>query len=70
MHTKQQVMDILASHGIKMNVTRCGCCGRPTVSFEYNGDLILDDEYYYCFQMIPGDYLFAEDDIWDKMEDE
>jgi len=37
------VKKILLSHGIKMKIEGCGCCGSPGVSFEYNGEKIIDN---------------------------
>ena len=46
-----KVKEILASHGIEMNVHGCGCCGSPSVKFIYNG-LEIIDEYDAGFKMV------------------
>lgn len=39
-----RMMAILKEHGIEMAVDGgCGCCGAPTVSFRYRGEVILDE---------------------------
>ena len=40
---------ILDQYGIKLSIRGCGCCGSPTVSFEHNGEVILDDEDCFDF---------------------
>ena len=51
MDTKEQVIKILSEHGIKMSIGGCGCCGSPWVSFEYNGEMIVNDEESFSFNM-------------------
>lgn len=67
---KQQVMDILAEHGIKMNVTGCGCCGSPTVSFEHDGKLVVDEEDQFGFEMMPSNIESNECETWHKIDEE
>ena len=43
----KKVVEILKSHGIKMKIGGCGCCGSPWVSFEYNGEVIVDEVEYF-----------------------
>ena len=42
-HNIARANEILRSHGIKMIVGGCGCCGSPQVEFEY-GDLKFEAE--------------------------
>lgn len=47
MNTEEQiehVKKILLSHGIKINIGGCVCCGSPWVKLEYNGQIILDED--------------------------
>lgn len=41
--TLLEIQTILASHGIRMRVSACGCCDSPWVRFEYRGQEIADD---------------------------
>ena len=36
---------ILREAGIEMHVAGCGCCGSPTVHFEFNGDEVISDDF-------------------------
>lgn len=41
-----EVKKILKDHGMKIFIDGvCGCCGAPRVKFEFNGKIILDDDY-------------------------
>lgn len=42
MENIEVVKSILEKNGIQMNVGGCGCCGSPSVSFLYKGELILE----------------------------
>lgn len=48
-----RIKAILEQHGIRMSVSGCGCCGSPTVSFEYNGEKILDEADDASFTTFP-----------------
>ena len=39
----RRVADLLESHGFRIEVGGCGCCGSPWLKLEYQGELILDD---------------------------
>ena len=52
---KEKVKEILLSHGIKMTIGGCGCCGSPWVSFVYNGQTICDDCENFRITMINND---------------
>ena len=42
--SKIKIEEILKEHGIKMSIGGCGCCSSPWVSFEYKGEMIINDE--------------------------
>ena len=42
----KRVSEILESHGAKILVSGCGCCGSPTVRFEYRGEKVTGDDKY------------------------
>lgn len=49
---QEKVKAILLSHGIKMNVSGCGCCGSPWVHFEYKGEKIVGEMRDFNFEMV------------------
>lgn len=40
----EKMKKILKENGIEMQVSGCGCCGSPWVTFKYKGEEIIDDE--------------------------
>lgn len=42
---KDRMKKILKDHGMRICTDACGCCGSPWVRFEFNGEIILDDDY-------------------------
>ena len=48
------IKEILETHGIRMAIGGCGCCGSPWVSFWYKGEQLLDSEDYTTFDMGRG----------------
>ena len=40
----KQVEKILEANDIKIAVGGCGCCGSPWFSFEYKGEIVIDDQ--------------------------
>lgn len=49
----KEIEEILLSHGIKMNIGGCGCCGSPYVKLIYNDKLILEETNEFNLEMIP-----------------
>jgi hypothetical protein len=45
----KKVKEILKANDIEMSVNGCGCCGSPTVSFSYKGEVIIDEESDFKF---------------------
>lgn len=39
-----QMKKILSEHEMKIEITGCGCCGSPSVKFEYRGEPIVFDD--------------------------
>jgi len=52
---RELIKAILSSHDIKMNISGCGCCGSPTVSFSYRGDVIVQNADDFNLQMFSED---------------
>lgn len=65
-HTRQRdeklerIRGILAEHGIRINLSGCGCCESPDFTFEYRGERIIESESGFFFTMI--DDLLRDDD--------
>ena len=51
----ERVKKILKESGIRMYVGACGCCNSPWVTFEKDGELILNDEEFCDFSMFEED---------------
>ncbi len=50
---REKIIKILRSHGIKMEVTGCGCWCCPRVTFIYKGEVVANEEDYMTFKT-PG----------------
>ena len=55
MSNKEKMIEILKQHNIKIEIGGCGCCGSPWVSFEYNGETIVDNEDDFKIDMFSND---------------
>lgn len=42
---KDWIKTILRQHDISMAVGGCGCCGSPSVRFEYNGTIVDEENF-------------------------
>jgi uncharacterized Zn finger protein (UPF0148 family) len=55
MDNVKRMTEILASHGIRMSVGGCGCCGSPYVRFEADGEVIMPEADNVAFDMFHED---------------
>ena len=55
MSNKEKMIEILKQHNIKIEIGGCGCCGSPWVSFEYNGEKIVENEDDFSIDMFSSD---------------
>lgn len=55
MSNKEKMIEILKQHNIKIEIGGCGCCGSPWVSFEYNGEKIVENENDFNIDMFSSD---------------
>jgi hypothetical protein len=51
MDNKKRMIEILKENGIEIEIGGCGCCGSPWVTFKYNGEIIIDDEYEFFIEL-------------------
>jgi hypothetical protein len=51
MNNKKKMIEILKENGIEIEIGGCGCCGSPWVTFKYNGEIIIDDEYEFFIEL-------------------
>lgn len=56
-----RVVAVLRSAGITMSVDGCGCCDSPRVTFEFGGEVVLDDEGHACFSTDPDSDIGRDD---------
>lgn len=59
--TKQEVLDLLKTRGIELEIAACGCCSSPYVRIVVDGAEIVNEDYYNISQAsIESDIKSAE----------